>query len=506
MTERDVLITSCGPSLRPYWPSLRERYTLVLTEKLTAEGAKAQGWDAAWIGDYMPKVTDIALFNIVAQAMGEVNWPEAIAKFRWQAPSRDALGDAVWKTIHHWGQISVGATPETSVGVPWAIRYNMLQHIYGMLEEDDKGHWSCHAEDWLAGYVMHELVRIIPNIMSLDALRQQRKVVGMVLHEDMSNDCSHYAQWARANGVPSVQLAHGAYGAVKPGLTEGHEIHQQLVTDTMCVWNDGQKAFILRAGVEPDRVFVTGHGMTDLWATMIPDREHAKVMYGFDPARPVVMHVSSWVNRLNPNVFEDDLDRRFDTFLEACKLIPHFQVLIRPHPGTHKWTPDWHAQQMKRHGVSGAIASGELVPAVEAADVLFTAMTSTLDSEAAIINRPTVGFRKDKPASRKGFYVLVDDDPQAVADGIQLTLGREQTPVWQAARNKQLYDYFYIVDGHATERGLKVVYDTISQGSCKKGVISKYVPLAPPVEDKATCTVSDAIPITMECVKQKPDG
>jgi hypothetical protein len=496
---RDVLISTCGPSMRPYWPKLNGRYSLALTEKMTADGAKGQGWDATWIGDFVPKITDVGMFNVISQAMREVNWDEALAKFRWKGKDRDSLAQQIWQTVHDWGQISLGATLETGISIPWAIRYNTLQHIYNSLEEGPKGEWSCKAEEWVAGYVMKELVRILPNLFALDSLKAQRKVIGMVLHEDMSNDCAYFAMWARANKVPSVQIAHGAYGHLKERKNEDYDIHRQLIADQICVWNEGQQAYLLRGGVEPGRIHLTGHGMTDIWATLQPDREHAKKLLGLDPARPAVLYVSSWVNRLGPYTIEEELDRRFDTFLEGFKLTPNFQLVVRPHPGTHKWTPEWHAEQMRAHKVQGIVGAGELVPLVEAADVLFSPMNSMLDIEASIINRPGVTYCKDREPSRRGFYMLCEDDPQSVADSIQLTLGREKTPVWQEARNKQVYDSFYIVDGHAADRGLKVVYDTIERDATAREQAPG--PDAPKVADAwngATCPALNAVPVTVE--------
>lgn len=466
--KRDVVISTCGPSMLPYWPLMTKLWDLTFTEKQTAEGAKRGNLQGtSWIGEFMPKVQEIGIYNCVASAIAEVNWDRAIRKMRWKAKARDDLTLLVWRTVNEiLSTLWLGDKPQSGISIGRAIRYNMLQHIYNAVQQRNDGRWDAVAANWLPGYVMSTLIKIVPAVMALDGLCQQRRVVGMVLHEDVSNDCNFYAQWAKMRGVPSIHIAHGGYGtADQPKEANECNIHIYLEADHICVWNESQRDFMLLGNARPEQVHLTGHGKSDPWATMKVDREYSKTMLGCDPSKPAMLYVSSWVNRIYAAVgtSEIDIDLAFETFLEATKLLPEWTVIVRPHPGTHRWTPQWHREMMKKHGVIGAVYDGEELPAaVQAADVVVDPFCSTVDKEAAIINRPTATRRVSD--RNEAFYVLFDMTPESIAQAVKLTRGRENTQEWQEARNKVLYDEFYIVDGHSAERGMEVVRRVIEGG------------------------------------------
>ncbi len=464
--QRDVVISTCGPSMLPYWPLMTKLWDLTFTEKQTAEGAKRGNLQGtSWIGEFMPQVQEIGIYNCVASAIAEVDWNKAVRKMRWKAEARDDLTPLVWKTVNEiLANLWLGDKPQSGISIGRAIRYNMLQHIYNAVQQDGDW-WDAQAATWLPGYVMSTLVKIVPAVMALDGLYQQRRVVGLVLHEGVSNDCNFYAQWARMRGIPSVHIAHGGYGSIEPEPREEWNIHRLLGSDHICVWNEAQKAFILRGGAKPEQVHLTGHGKSDIWATMKVDREYSKTMLGCDPTKPAVMYVGTWTNRLYANTEEEkNIDNAFETFLEAAKLLPEWTVLVRPHPGTHKWLAPWHAEMMKKHGVIGAVCDGELPPIVQAADVLVTPFNSTMDKEAAIINRPSATWTGTWASRDVSFYTLFDMTPESIAQAVKLTRGRENTQEWQGARNRVLYDEFYIVDGHAAERGMEAMRKVIGGG------------------------------------------
>lgn len=465
MAERDVVITTSGPSMLPYWPQMAQQWDLAFTEKPTADGAKKGMFQGAmWVGDYMPKTQDIAMFQCVAGAISEINWPNAYGKFRWKAEKREDLTKLVWETVNNWAELWLGDKPHEGISLIEAIRYNLLQHVYLAVQQYGEW-WECDAENWLAGYLMKCLTLIVPAVMALDSLLTQRHVVGMVVHEDVSNECNFYVQWAKYRGVPSIHVAHGGYGTLEPIPDEEANIHLYLAADHVCVWNEAQRAFYLRGNAKPEQVHLTGHGKADDWAKMKVDREFAKQMIGADPAKPAVLYVGSWVNRLTAGIQgEKQIDDAFEMFLEGCKELPDWTVLVRPHPGVHKWLAPWHKEMMAKHKVSGAIIDGDLSVAVQAADVIMAPFSSTLDKEAAIINRPSVTWREQIFTRWPDFYVACEPNSQSMADGIRKARGREHTEQWQEARNRTLYDEFYIVDGHSTERGLSVIRQAILKG------------------------------------------
>ena len=459
-SDKPVIVSTCGPALLPYWPLLMPKYDIVFTEMPTHDMFKKQGQPSMFLLDFMPQLLQEYVWNLICRTMGCVDWPAALDMFHWPGDlKREDLTPLVWKTVNEWAVLGFGEDPERTINVPRAIRYNMLQYIYLRLKLEE-GEWRCNAENWVQGFVAKQLTEIIPEQLALNNLKARRRVVGLLCHEDVSNACNHYVQWARVNGIPSVHVAHGVYGNHMPDANEAYNVHRMLEADVMLVWNENQKAFICRGGVDPDRVIVTGSGTMDRWALMVPDREYGKRMLGLDPKKPLVVYIGTWSNRLSAEVPEEKIiEDDFRLFCEAFKLLPDWELLVKIHPGHHVWRQEWYSKIMQEMGIHGAMVefNNELV--LQAADVCFSPMGSTLDIEASIVNRPCVRFGDNWRTWQKTFFFGCARSPEGIANGIKLHRGVELQQWWQEERARMLHEIFHIVDGHRTERIMQILLE-----------------------------------------------
>ncbi len=395
---RRVIISSCGPALKRIWQPITNEYDLVFLEETTTKWAKDQGWPVQYLAEYGVHESVDLLWQIIGKLLLQIDWQKAEQAFRW-------------------------------------------------------GNKHAQADRWLIGYVIRCYADIIPKVLALDNLLEQREVAGLILHEDVSNLFQYIAQWAKARGVPSVHVAHGPYGSVEPQSYEPYDVHSYLSCDHLCVFNEGQRQLYLRNGAMPEQVHLTGAPEMDKWH-FTPDREHAKEMFGLDKNRPVVMYIGDWANQLHGGDSLDVVDRGFAEFLEGVKLLPDWQVLVKVHPGTHKWDTKWHADMMKERGVHGVVTLPHLELSVQAADVMYTPRESTVCWEGAIIDRPSVRpILEEIGAVDSDFYMYcIGESPESVAEAIRKARGIELTDAWQAAKRRVVYDKLYLTDGRATER------------------------------------------------------
>lgn len=402
---RPVVVSSSGPALQPYWPLLVKDFDLVFLRDDAAQSAKAAtGWPVEGLQTYAAPLSAMQLWQAVGEIVRAIDWDKAHAAFPPQA----------------------------------------------------------QADKWLLGFIMQQLGNIVPHLLALDNLRQKRQVAGVLLHEDVTNGANYVAQWAAIEGIPCVHVAHGSYGSMKADKGEDRNIHLYLTADTICVWNEAQQAAYLRQGALPSQVRLTGSGMMDKWFRMQPDRAFACDGYGLDRERPVVTFIGDFALSLGEGaqVGADRITEGFHTFCEAVKLLPDWQVIARPHPGTHAWDANWHANIMRKHGVHGVVVAGESMELIaQASDVFVTPTGSMANVEASVIGVPSCGARGlDNSRDDNPFWTLYEaGDAQSLADAIKAARGKQHETDWQEARNREVYAMAWLPDGKATERVMAVL-------------------------------------------------
>lgn len=409
---RPVIISACGPALMPLWRPLSKDYDLVMTLNHQAEQMRAQ-WGVNSVG---------------------------LITFATPAGQQEQLQNYLWPlAVIDWD----GA--------------NSLWHWPG---------WEAQPEKWLLGHLADQLIKILPQIQAADNLKKQRDVAGVLLHEDVTCETNWLAQWAQTRDVPSVHVAHGSYVGEQDLSRRHHEawdVHSHLHCDVICTWNERQRDLYLRNGAKPEQVIVTGSPMEDKWMRVPKGpmaKAVAKAKLGFNEHDKVVLCISSFALQLHANdMLHDYIAEHLDLFLEAMKLLPEWKILISAHPGRHMWTAEWHAEQLKRHGLHGNCLVNTMDLCGQAADVAFDVAGSLAAMEISLLDVATVRLNlpHDEVLDTTGCCAMVDMNPQAIAAGLKAAWRKPQDPAWQEARNKFVYDSIWIPDGKATERVLGVI-------------------------------------------------
>jgi hypothetical protein len=404
--ERPVIISACGPALEPYWKRLAQDFDQVLLADPTANALKQASIPGIIaLSSLMPPVQPEALFQVIAEEMLEIDWAKAEAMFKGEG-------------------------------------------------------FNAKADLWLKGYVMRQLAELMPRIMALDNLISRRKVVGVLVHEDITNETNYLIQWAKLHNIPSVHVTHGGYGYDKLAPTN---VHAYLAADWCCTWNDIQKSWLVMHGADPEHIFVTGPGHNDKWSKIVPDKEAARKTLGLEQDKPLVVYLGTFTSLLMAGDMggEDAVGKAFELFLQATKHLDGWQILANAHPGRHQWTSQWHASKMRELGVKGSAIENHIELCIQAADVLCSGFESQAMTEAGILNTPSVVY--SNPAysfiPHGEFIQEAAATPEGIAEVVRATKGIELAEKWKMARNKAVYDVMYLADGKATDRVMAVLKD-----------------------------------------------
>lgn len=415
MPDKRTLIITTGPALMPYFKPLSQEFDLVVTTKDQAKNVTAQFGvqNVRNLTDWYPQVAPDNILQKCLLPVAYIDWDSAYERFRWPG-------------------------------------------------------WTCIPEEWLMGFTARMLSEIVPLIGALDRLLAEKKVAGVVVHEDLTPHMAYVVEWARSRGIPSVHVAHGSYGSAAykgQGLPDEYNVHSFLWADTMCVWNEMQRDFMIANGAPPERVILTGCGNEDRWFNIPKDGRAAKMKFGFDEHDKVCLMLGTFAQHMSADTTTDWIDEHVRLFLQAAKDMPGWRFILNAHPGRHKWTAAWHAEQMRAAGVHGIATEDHIEMCVQACDVIFDVAGSQAGVEAGILNRASVQFvhsgewGKPKPE----FYTYAEKTPESIREAILRAVDRPKTQEWQEARNKAVYDMMWIPDGKATERVLAVIREKFAE-------------------------------------------
>ena len=313
----------------------------------------------------------------------------------------------------------------------------------------------------------------LPNVVKYIELSKEiietEKPDVMVIASENSIDNKALILAGNLKNIPVLAVQHGVvtddysvYFRVSAEELEVCPSRSLLFPDRLAIFGEGTRNTLVREIGYPfeDRIIITGQSSYDVLikAGEIFNRERFCAKWGIKPNKKIVLVASqTFTVAGNPEVFHKSI-------IQALKNISQVQIVIKPHPADAK-NEEWFAriaQEMKAKVVV-LPKNSNTKEALYACDVLI-AFYSTVVLEAMILGKPVVtvnltGSPDPIPyassGSALGVYKFVDIAP-AVREALE---NQETRNRLEQSRKKYLYKQFYKLDGQATIRVIKLIYD-----------------------------------------------
>jgi CDP-glycerol glycerophosphotransferase (TagB/SpsB family) len=254
---------------------------------------------------------------------------------------------------------------------------------------------------------------------------------------------------ARLLGIPSLVLDHGLTADIQQprGFLD-------LFADKMANWGDGNRELLLRHGLAPDRLVVTGAPKFD--ASLQAARgSRARLCQelGIDPQQRLVVYAAHpdvlWYTSRDWHQWE-----LVSLLGQALAEIPNCQLVLRPHPSDKTLCQEHLPGDLKSEAVIARDAN--LYNLLIHCDLLITE-TSTVGLEAMLFDKPVMilnlrGRPDLVPYVERGAALGVYDLPD-LAQAIQAALDEEAVRERLGVARKAFTSYYLDrLDGRSSER------------------------------------------------------
>jgi UDP-N-acetylglucosamine 2-epimerase (non-hydrolysing) len=204
------------------------------------------------------------------------------------------------------------------------------------------------------------------------------------------------------------------------------EVNRRVIdhaSDVLLPYTERSRANLLREGLPPERVFVTGNPIREVLTHYSPEIERSAVLARLDLTQGryflVTLHRAENV----------DSESRLRSILEGLERVQrayHLPVIVSTHPRTRQRlrTLEWAAEHaeirfLEPFGLFDFIA-------LERAALVVLTDSGTVQEECAIFGVPNVTVRDttERPETLEcGSNVLSGSDPDAIVDGVRVALG-----------------------------------------------------------------------------------
>ena len=329
-----------------------------------------------------------------------------------------------------------------------------------------------------AGWQVEELVRPylqailqerLPELASLVAsfmvALQGERIDVVVLANDQDLPGRLLVSVARQLGIPSLVVDHGLTCDIQQprGFLEVH-------ADRMANWGEGNRQLMLRHGVAPERLVVTGAPMfeAELRAPRMPKAALCRRL-GIDPRMQIVVYAGhpDDLGYTSRDWDQAELIARLD---QAVQGIPDVRLVVRPHPSDRAMSFAHLLQE--RGSVAAVTREVNLYHLLANCDLLVTE-TSTVGLEAMLFDKPVLVVNlRGRPdlvpyverGAALGVYDPCDLEPALVA-ALSDEATRERL---RAGREAFLTYYLDRLDGHSAERVVELILQIDSEARSRR--------------------------------------
>jgi MoaA/NifB/PqqE/SkfB family radical SAM enzyme len=321
----------------------------------------------------------------------------------------------------------------------------------------------------------------ITTLDCFESCLQQHEVALIVFRTEKAPFERALIKRAAQLGIPTLQIAHAIWK--KPTVRVAGEYNLGLSSDYIAVFGERASRLMQEIGVAPQRIFVTG---SPYWDSLYSpeqfiDRESARRKLGLDPAQPVVLFCTGYINPSSAfytSIVHHHVSIHNTVITSLKQISSKLQLLIRPHPTELARIPV-NPQQRRallesyQHWLADQdmpeffFSFDAITQAIRAADVVVGVGDSGVAAECMILQRPVITIGAGA--------IYTDEDGVAVAKSPEsfpeiaraLLEDPSQRELMLQRQRSALPDINYGHDGKALQRLTELVLKLARESSAR---------------------------------------
>lgn len=244
---------------------------------------------------------------------------------------------------------------------------------------------SKSVSQWWPAMVGEHIKQEVMLIEMLKGLMSERRVVGCVVHEDVTPDMRVMVKYCQTRGVKTIHVPHANCYYVG----QQWDIHTESISDYIASSGSHMRGFYEQwgyIGVIRD----AGSPSLDSWYTEPPSRSESRRVLGLSDTDFVLVYASTWGQLTSSRGgFEKEFETNIKMVLEYAKS-EKATVVIKLHPGEAQGQEAFYMEKLKEFGVNGCVMRGYNEYVLRAGDVLCSHSPSNICVQAAICGMPSV--------------------------------------------------------------------------------------------------------------------
>lgn len=290
---------------------------------------------------------------------------------------------------------------------------------------------------------MRQFPMVAVEIEAVRHLLANHQVKGLLLTVDAHHGGRLFVAVSNKLGIPSIVIQHG--------VTAGEVGYVPVYATRFAAWGEYSKRWLIKKGVPPEKVIVTGQPRFDRLANFKPKISREDLCQRLDI--PESHYLVLWI--MDPiSDAENNIVLRM--LLKAISTMTSISLIIRPHPGMSRlhWLQNQIQGQAK---VRISSSTFDLYDVLKAMDVIII-QQSTVGLEALLLEKPVVKFdplTKDDlvPYAQYG-AVLTANNESELREALEKLLQPQAQIMNELAegRRRFLEAYLYAIDGNSSLR------------------------------------------------------
>ena len=245
---------------------------------------------------------------------------------------------------------------------------------------------SPYVNEWFPGMLGEHVKNHVVIMGMIDRLLSERKVVGCIVHEDVTPDMRAMVMYCRHRGIPTIHVPHANCFYIG----DKWDIHTESISDYILASGEYAKGFYSHWGYLEDKIIITGMPQWDKWyeASLPPKPEARRVLGIPTDDEFVLIYASSWTQTTGMRGrFEDELNDSLGMAIEAAKELPA-TLCVKMHPGEPQNNEQVYLNAMNAAGTEGFVTRQFAEYVLSAGDVVLAHGPSNFCCQASAVGMP----------------------------------------------------------------------------------------------------------------------